>query len=297
MIFRSLDENKVQFPSMSTSEKEFIFEQLQKLFLKATADVNHLEALMVEYLRFIYLKILRPGNTYQPCEEVDAMWHAHILCTKQYHEFCNRCNRGAYIHTPDRHTSFQTYRNTLKAYSKEFGSEPNPRFWSGIGEMSIDSKVIESSLVPEPANVNVNSSSSEHIIKIPDFHLTLEELRNSAEPTDTGCTLSEKVAMCQINAMQKLKIIFGISEIKYRDIDNGFCSYIGEQATSSPGCASNAIFFCKKCHHVWEFGFCNRDSACLRCRHHTIDSPVTSGGEVEDNIVTIDYIVRCFGCG
>jgi hypothetical protein len=328
-VYRSADKKRLPFPSVSTPEKGYIFEQVQKLFLKAPVTSEHLEALLVEYLRFIHLKKSRPSNAYQPCEEVDAMWHAHIVCTKIYHDFCTRCNGGLYIHhTPDRNTNVQTYRNTLKAYSKEFGNDPNPVFWTGFMETAgsgapVVTAITQATLEPSNfssnallADIGVGSSeekpkSGVHVIKIPDFHLTLEDLDNAVEPTGAGCTMLEKVAMCQINAMQKLKVIFDISEIKYKDAENGLYSYIGEQATSSPGCASNAIFFCKRCHHVWEFGFCNRDSSCLKCRQQANPTaaapatPVAGSGPATDkpshpvgeDHSAVDYIVRCFGCG
>lgn len=280
---------------MSTSEKELVFEQLQKLFLKSTASSEHLEALLVEYLRFIHLKKSRPSNSYQPCAQVDSMWHAHILCTKQYHEFCNRCNGGNYIHhLPDKNSNVQTYRNTLKAYTKEFGSDPNPRFWTPIDGGGTGSNGLEAHTLLANVVGDAGMKAGEYVIKIPDFHLTLEELDGAKATADSSCTTTERVAICQINAMQKLKVIFHISEIKYKDAENGMFSYIGEQATSSPGCSSNAIFFCRKCHHVWEFGFCNRDSSCLDCENRNTTKSHSSGA-VETG--PVDYIVRCFGCG
>lgn len=281
------------FPTVTPVEKEVIFEQLQKLFLKKKASAEHLEALLVEYLRFIYVKISKPHISFQPCVDVDKMWHAHIICTRLYHEFCARCNSGSYIHhVPDRNNNVPTYRNTLREYSKLFEFEPNPVFWGGSS--SFDAPGGYTSTTPvavEEKLVEVSKKNGVHIVKIPEYDISAVQLDSVEQPVSALCTRTERLALCETNALQKLKIIFDISEIKYKTGTNDLHTYVGEQATSTPGCSSNAIFFCKKCRHIWEFGFCDRDSSCLGCE----DTPgsTAKGGSQG----TIDYIVRCFGCG
>lgn len=286
------------FPMVTTVEKDIIFEQAKKLYFKEAVSIDFLEALLQEYLRYIYIKISKRHVSFQPCEDVDKFWHAHIICTRQYHEFCNRCNNGVYIHhSPDRNNNASAYRNTLKEYTAFFGTEPTPQFW-GEGKSSSSSTI-----KAESESLNAKSGSSTikkdgvYVVKIPVVDISLEDLDKVVQPNIGGCTKSEVIAICETNAMQKLSILFDIKEIKYREEENGLYKYVGDQATSGPGCSSNAIFFCKKCRHVWEFGFCDRDSTCLKCdtQSYTAETPTTTPTGRADS-TTVDYVVRCFGC-
>ena len=288
---------KSEYPSVLNTERDLIFDQLQKFLSSQVFEEQYLSSLLVEYLRFINIKKSRPTMNYQPSELVDAMWHAHIICTKIYHTFCDRCNNGEYIHhTPDNRNNTQTYKNTLQAYSKEYGCDPDPIFWPPYPSAKVSNDKRQSTKSKDPV-VTVQTENGVHILKLPQFHTTLEELGKVAQPSGLGQTVPEKVAMCQINALQKLKIIFEFSEVRYKDAENGMFSYIGEQATSTPGCPSNAIFFCQRCCHIWEFGFCNRDNTCLDCSSRKGAQSLRTSSDGNDDGGNVDYIVRCFGCG
>jgi hypothetical protein len=83
--------------------------------------------LIEEYLKFMTCRRDTPfsaGLVFQPSPFVDQCWHAHILCTKEYHTFCKRVFGHYLHHTPGNGTSgfdLGNYRNTLVAYHQRFG--------------------------------------------------------------------------------------------------------------------------------------------------------------------------------
>ena len=83
--------------------------------------------LIEEYLKFMTCRRDTPfsaGLVFQPSPFVDQCWHAHILCTKEYHTFCKRVFGHYLHHTPGNGTSgfdLGNYRNTLVAFHKRFG--------------------------------------------------------------------------------------------------------------------------------------------------------------------------------
>ena len=82
-----------------------------------------------EYKRFLTLKRLYPGLSLSPTKLMDAVWHSHILDTKQYHLDCGRIY-GKYLHHSPQFglskNSQQTEakENLLRLYKQNFGSLP-----------------------------------------------------------------------------------------------------------------------------------------------------------------------------
>ena len=77
------------------------------------------------------------GGDCAPSKKVDAMWHAHILSTRQYFAFCDRCNKNKYIHhNPTLTNGLVLYKDTLRKYAEYFGYGPrSASIWpKGIGE-------------------------------------------------------------------------------------------------------------------------------------------------------------------
>ncbi len=88
-----------------------------------------------EYKRFIYLACVS-GRTVTPSEEVDGVWHMHLIYTRDYWDrFCGEILRRPIHHSPtqggqgeaDRHR--RCYRQTLELYRTEFGTEPPEAMW------------------------------------------------------------------------------------------------------------------------------------------------------------------------
>ena len=79
-----------------------------------------------EYLRFLKLRQKYPSVTLVPNELIDAVWHAHILNTEQYHNDCNSLF-GKYLHHVPHldddvsEENEQGYLETQQLFQSEFG--------------------------------------------------------------------------------------------------------------------------------------------------------------------------------
>ena len=89
------------------------------------------EAAAIQYRNFLYLK-KKYGETYvlPPSYDMDEVWHAHILHTKDYIDFCEQVF-GCYLHHHPHHGKDNTITDeelesafeeqTQKLYYQEFG--------------------------------------------------------------------------------------------------------------------------------------------------------------------------------
>jgi hypothetical protein len=86
------------------------------------------------------LKQAENDYAWAPSKWVDEMWHAHILATKEYHDFCERFFHGVFVHhnpmMPIRHPlqfvpeGIDRYGATLVEYENVFGIPPDPTIWT-----------------------------------------------------------------------------------------------------------------------------------------------------------------------
>jgi hypothetical protein len=90
---------------------------------------------IAEYKRFIYLACVS-GRTVTPSEEVDSVWHLHLIYTRDYwNRFCAALLKRPIHHGPteggkaeaDRYRD--CYRETLDLYRIEFGTAPPDDMW------------------------------------------------------------------------------------------------------------------------------------------------------------------------
>lgn len=96
-------------------------------------DGAQLDAVEVEYRRFLALHLMFPGQAIVPCSVVDEMWHAHILDTQAYAPDCERVF-GFFLHhfpyfglrgdqdAADLATAFD---RTIALYERSFGRFPS----------------------------------------------------------------------------------------------------------------------------------------------------------------------------
>ena len=105
-------------PELTSSELEVVDKVLQKGGKLSKAETT---ALTQEYLRF--LRLLLNGVKAVPSEPVDAMWHAHVLCTKQYQAWCGRHNGGAFLH--HEHAARQENNGRFRPDMQRFGVTAN----------------------------------------------------------------------------------------------------------------------------------------------------------------------------
>ncbi len=90
-------------------------------------DIAHRCDALVQWLATIPLA-LAEGRWFQMIETVDVLWHAFILHTKDYAEFCDRFYGGFLHHSPpmdysEDRTEYACY--TLAMIRREFGGNMN----------------------------------------------------------------------------------------------------------------------------------------------------------------------------
>lgn len=78
-----------------------------------------------QYKKFLYLKRKYKEDYLPPSKEIDIVWHAHILHTKRYIQFCDNIF-GYYLHhNPMPNSSHvdmkKAFDNTQRLYYQEFG--------------------------------------------------------------------------------------------------------------------------------------------------------------------------------
>jgi hypothetical protein len=88
-----------------------------------------------EYKRFMYL-ICATGEPCTPSDQVDQVWHLHLIYTRSYwHDWCRDTLGRDIHHGPTRGGQKEGekftdwYARTLAHYEREFGTAPPPAFW------------------------------------------------------------------------------------------------------------------------------------------------------------------------
>jgi hypothetical protein len=93
-----------------------------------------------EYKRFLYLLSVCEGEL-TPSDQIDQVWHLHLLYTKSYWiDLCQNTLGCQLHHMPTRGggkelTRFKRqYQATLQRYAEVFGSEPPADIWPDVDE-------------------------------------------------------------------------------------------------------------------------------------------------------------------
>ena len=90
---------------------------------------DDVKEVMVQYRRYLWLrrKYYDNGKELPPSKCIDEAWHAHVLHTAEYHQFCSEVF-GEYLHHhPHRAHEASTealekaFANTQRLYVKEYG--------------------------------------------------------------------------------------------------------------------------------------------------------------------------------
>ena len=68
------------------------------------------------------LRAENPGEILSPPPAIDALWHAHILCTRIYGEFCDTY-MGGYLHHDPEAGSMAQYLTLLRKYGEKYGEK------------------------------------------------------------------------------------------------------------------------------------------------------------------------------
>jgi len=88
-----------------------------------------------EYKHFVALMVLA-GHPVTPSEEVDQVWHLHLLYTQSYwHDLCCDLLGQDLHHGPTKGGTHESdkfhdwYSKTLQSYQRIFQKEPSPEIW------------------------------------------------------------------------------------------------------------------------------------------------------------------------
>lgn len=105
---------------------------LKRLILIEGWKPKHAHAAIQQYRNYLFLraKYYSQYNEIQlpPSYEIDEVWHAHILHTRDYIDFCNRIFNGYLHHSPhgqspnlDTNELSDLFSKTQHLYFEEFG--------------------------------------------------------------------------------------------------------------------------------------------------------------------------------
>lgn len=90
---------------------------------------------IIEYKKFMYLLCVA-NHPLTPSDQVDQVWHLHLIYTKLYwEEFCRDTIGRQIHHGPtkgggvERGKFTNWYAKTKEVYTVEFGDEPPPDIW------------------------------------------------------------------------------------------------------------------------------------------------------------------------
>lgn len=88
---------------------------------------------VIRYIQFMYLSKKYPGKYLAPTEEIDEMWHIHMLSPLQYHKDCIHNfdeildHNGGFGKKQEEYETWQCYfRDTEKLWEKEFNEKYIP---------------------------------------------------------------------------------------------------------------------------------------------------------------------------
>jgi hypothetical protein len=95
---------------------------------------DYANLVFVEYERFLLLRLT--NENLSPSEDIDKLWHTHILCSKHYETYCQeKFNKFIHhdaidsIESDDKTPRINRITNTLIEYKKQFGNY-NEIVWS-----------------------------------------------------------------------------------------------------------------------------------------------------------------------
>ena len=94
---------------------------------------RYTDAVIDEYRKFCY-PAQRADHPDTPSDEVDQVWHLHLIDSEAYRDFCDTVLGTRFDHGPTRgsggeETKFPSwYADTLERYRTDFG-EPSPEIW------------------------------------------------------------------------------------------------------------------------------------------------------------------------
>ncbi len=108
----------------------------QYLIKKEGFAQEHVDTIETEYKKFLAATAIFSDSYMPVCRDVDLLWHAHILFTKDYRRMEKECVGAAIDHMPalteeDSARLVDAYvQNTLPALKKIFGEDLDMEIWA-----------------------------------------------------------------------------------------------------------------------------------------------------------------------
>lgn len=103
-----------------------------KIVTSTALQESEVPNVLAEVLKFLHL-IGENNQRLTPSLVVDLAWHEFILCTRNYHDYCEE-HFGRYIHHHpggDEKQNNQQFLLTHQLYKSAFGTPPEA-YWGGI---------------------------------------------------------------------------------------------------------------------------------------------------------------------
>ena len=127
--------NDAKFDEIEPSVAELDLERIAWKVLndpnKPKMSKNDVLKAVNQYRRFLSLKMRFPRSKLVPTEDIDLIWHAHILDTENYLSDCERLFGGFLHHYPnfgdfggqDNEEMAEMFRGTSDLWIKEYGEK------------------------------------------------------------------------------------------------------------------------------------------------------------------------------
>lgn len=124
---------QLQSLSLNAQDAKFNFEQ--RLVRENDWPAAYARRAIEEYRRFVFLVSIS-SQQLTPSDEVDQVWHLHLLYTESYWQEMCECILGFALHhkptkggSSEQQRFAEQYRNTLTLYEATFGHPPPGDIW------------------------------------------------------------------------------------------------------------------------------------------------------------------------
>jgi hypothetical protein len=121
--------------AFSLDETDAVFPFSKRLAVENRWSVEYAQRVIAEYKKFAFLAVVAE-HPVAPSDQVDQVWHLHLLYTRSYwEEFCPKVLQTPLHHGPTRggksenHKFNDWYSKTLASYTAFFGETPPVDIW------------------------------------------------------------------------------------------------------------------------------------------------------------------------
>jgi len=113
MTINAMESSAANLNSQLTRIQNADWSRLLTLLQREGVSISRSKYLLDAYTKWLALRRVYGQQFIPPTDDVDQIWHSHILDTKHYCDFCNRIFGGYMHHAPE-----IEIRNNFKAKEK-----------------------------------------------------------------------------------------------------------------------------------------------------------------------------------